>query len=92
LPASVLEEATAFTTMLSNATQGAAFTAKLPSGLGPGGVVIHHSSMVERVAFQTLLTYDAMTTEKHAGYTRHFDSRGNEVRLPLEQVAAASGP
>lgn len=93
LPGPALAEATAFSAMLGDPTRAAAFSAQIPSGVDPGQVAIHHSTLTERGTFETRVTYDAMTTNKHGGYLRHFDRSGSEIRLPREQLSGSkAGP
>jgi hypothetical protein len=77
------------------------YLARLPAGLPPGNVVIHHSSATDEGPFEVLATYDVTVTSGEYsegadkmskppfGVTtvRHFDVEGVERRLPSERLS-----
>jgi hypothetical protein len=78
----------------------AEFLARLPAGLPPGIVVIHHSSATDEGPFEALATYDVIDNRGVSAegadkmskapmditVVRHFDAEGVERRLPSERL------
>jgi hypothetical protein len=87
IPASVVEEASAFKARLSTPEGAAAYKALLPSLPHEGGVVIRHSTSVTRVTFEAMVVLEV--TE--GAVTRHFGVDGTEKKLPEERLTIPSG-
>jgi hypothetical protein len=85
---------------LTTGSRRAEYLARLPAGLPPGIVVIHHSSATDEGPFEALATYDVVDSRSvstegadkmskaPAGVAgvRHFDAEGVERRLPSERL------
>jgi hypothetical protein len=82
IPADVVMSARAFQAMLADATELAAYKAKLPADAqGDGLVNLHHTSSVSTAPFAAAPTYDVQSPSGPlgAGSTLSFDTDGNPV-------------
>jgi hypothetical protein len=102
VPQSVLDEAAGVKRVLSDPTQREVYLSKLPSSIRnldgqvvDSQVVVHHSSWTVDSPPSFYACYD-VTESVGSGMAliRHFDVRGNEVRLPqeLEEISLAPRP
>jgi hypothetical protein len=84
---SIVTQAVAFASAMSDPGAHSTFIAKLPGGVAYAdvGVVIHHTSPAVHAAPVAYVAYDAVVDAGHGAAARHFDVNGAEFRLPQEQ-------
>jgi hypothetical protein len=86
---SVVDAAVALAAKMADPVEHAAFIAKLPGVVSKdGGVVIHHSSPSVHEAPVAVASYDVTLEARETAPMRHFDARGNELRLAQETQLA----
>jgi hypothetical protein len=86
IPKSVVDDAAAFQTMLTDPTRGAGFLNALPKSFPPGQVVVHHTPCVGGPA-EAVATYDVLDRGTVGmARQRHFASTGQEVILASESA------
>jgi hypothetical protein len=83
IDAAIVREATAFRTLVSDASAHKAFVAGLPEGVEQDiGVVIHHSNAAAGQPPVALASYDVKFAGRSDSAIRHFDRGGVELTLP----------
>lgn len=80
IPGSVVDAAKAFEAKIATPAALAAYQALLPTQNKSGQVVIHHTGMDYTGSFMAVAVYDVLDGQT----IHHFDSNGQEVKLPWE--------